>query len=1217
MMRFPGWAATAAVTALVVLLGGLGSSAGAAPAPSLPACSASQLVPQVGATTVNQGVGSYATLTRAKETLVRFFLVYQPGVGTTCSGTTSIRGASLTATNPASSATFGSIAAHQSFGSSGTAISSTTVAVDSNADPKFVVPAARVNSCLADLTAALCDDSAAGFSLTFTASVTYTTSASSTPVTLALPTSATGNFDKSTNALRVLVIPMGDSSQPYSTQLTDSGRAAVSNGFAALSRILPVASGVSSTLTATTGGIRYKLDLAAMLNLRAVAGAYDPNGKFCGSQSNFDAIKGQLATFLAAYNASITDPAQRADRVLGVVDKAISDGSTSAYNCAEGMASTNSPEAWVRAIPDQPASGKNPPVPSMTGPLMAMEFAHTYGLDDTLSFHSPNTQADGTSPDRAYNVSSRSWVADDRSALRFVASNPFNNNNAFLELDEFARMLSCFGGISTGCLTTQTGTLVAAGTTFAIGGTTDFTPAGTTVVESFASENDPVLAPDPASDLKLRLTPLSGPAVEIGVPYSTKSSEHLASTGLNTTNAVFGGVFESPGGIQKVELVRGTTVLYSRDAAATPPQPVGFSGLPPGATVSIDKVVPTTAIPPKVDICLVQDETGSFGDDITTLNGLTAGTLIPALDATGSDYATCVVGFRDFAQNGWGLAGDWVYRRYANVTAAGGGFSTGVPQLTATPGAGNDGPEGQLEALHYLATPSHPAINSNGNVDPDTGPITTDPEDTPAGLQPTWRAGAKRVVLLATDNACHVQGDAGGWPGDEGTASASTTAGTLSGAGITLIGLVPTVPWSDACVSTLASETGGTVHAIGADSATIVSAIMAGLGNLPVTVTPSPTCDAGLSLLFDGEPAAVASKTVESGTDVTWDETAIVSPSATPGTTLTCTVRFLVGEESIYEQTVSLDVSAGRTVEFSVAADTAANASLLRAHGVYDCGDGEKLPVFVGATPDQVAGTVATFEENFDATLACGGVAGPATLTIVGTNGVQTTSFSTGSTAEVSVARKRPVAAIYQPTLDGVSPVFKPFPLVGHVTDPEDGDLTRTWTITGPVSATAGGGDTDVPPPAGRWPDGDYTVVLSGTDSDGNTATATTTVRVRDYVFGGFASPIDNPPVVNAGRAGRTYPVKWSLTRAGVFVDDLSTVVAIKVVPTGCGVGPSDAIETTATGGTALRYDSTTNQFVYNWATPATPGCYTLTLSLDDSLALDNGGTFTALFKLN
>ena len=95
-----------------------------APAPGLRSCTAAELVPILGATTVNQGVGSYASqkLTRGKETLVRFFLTYQSVVGSSCSGTTSIRSANLTVRNTASSASFGPIPAFQSFGTSGATI---------------------------------------------------------------------------------------------------------------------------------------------------------------------------------------------------------------------------------------------------------------------------------------------------------------------------------------------------------------------------------------------------------------------------------------------------------------------------------------------------------------------------------------------------------------------------------------------------------------------------------------------------------------------------------------------------------------------------------------------------------------------------------------------------------------------------------------------------------------------------------------------------------------------------------------------------------------------------------------------------------------------------------------------------------------------------------------------------------------------------------------
>jgi hypothetical protein len=49
---------------------------------------------------------------------------------------------------------------------------------------------------------------------------------------------------------------------------------------------------------------------------------------------------------------------------------------------------------------------------------------------------------------------------------------------------------------------------------------------------------------------------------------------------------------------------------------------------------------------------------------------------------------------------------------------------------------------------------------------------------------------------------------------------------------------------------------------------------------------------------------------------------------------------------------------------------------------------------------------------------------------------------------------------------------------------------------------------------------------------------------------------------------------------------------------TAFAINPIDAIKTTATGSTSLRYDATTSSFVYNWKTPSTRGCYTLWVNL-------------------
>src|ERR671919_1771455 len=179
-------AATSAVAGLVV--GVAPQSSRTARAPSLPRCTDAQLAPVLGATMVNQGVGSYSDqgykLVRRKDTVVRFFLKNQSAVGSTCSGTTNVRSATLTVTSGSSPGGNYTTSSLQTFGTSGTTIPSSTVSVDSNADPKFVVPADFVNSCLVNLASAACDDSASGFTLTFTADIKYTTSNTTTQVSV-------------------------------------------------------------------------------------------------------------------------------------------------------------------------------------------------------------------------------------------------------------------------------------------------------------------------------------------------------------------------------------------------------------------------------------------------------------------------------------------------------------------------------------------------------------------------------------------------------------------------------------------------------------------------------------------------------------------------------------------------------------------------------------------------------------------------------------------------------------------------------------------------------------------------------------------------------------------------------------------------------------------------------------------------------------------------
>jgi hypothetical protein len=86
-----------------------------------------------------------------------------------------------------------------------------------------------------------------------------------------------------------------------------------------------------------------------------------------------------------------------------------------------------------------------------------------------------------------------------------------------------------------------------------------------------------------------------------------------------------------------------------------------------------------------------------------------------------------------------------------------------------------------------------------------------------------------------------------------------------------------------------------------------------------------------------------------------------------------------------------------------------------------------------------------------------------------------------------------------------------------------------------------------------------------------------------NFDFEGFQPPVDNPPLVNAVKAGAGVPVKFELSgNLGLGVL-FGTPSATQL--TCDGGASSDAVESTTAGSSGLQYDPLTNTYTYVWKT--------------------------------
>jgi hypothetical protein len=132
---------------------------------------------------------------------------------------------------------------------------------------------------------------------------------------------------------------------------------------------------------------------------------------------------------------------------------------------------------------------------------------------------------------------------------------------------------------------------------------------------------------------------------------------------------------------------------------------------------------------------------------------------------------------------------------------------------------------------------------------------------------------------------------------------------------------------------------------------------------------------------------------------------------------------------------------------------------------------------------------------------------------------------------------------------------------------------------------------------------GTHAITCTATDESGNQSSDSFTVRVM-FDFLGFRSPID-VHVRNSMKAGSTAPMKFRVADGvGGYIGDLSAVVTATSRSYVCTAAPEDNLEEYAMGGTALRYDTTAQQFIFNWQAPKQPGtCWQVKVTLADGTA--------------
>jgi hypothetical protein len=306
-----------------------------------------------------------------------------------------------------------------------------------------------------------------------------------------------------------------------------------------------------------------------------------------------------------------------------------------------------------------------------------------------------------------------------------------------------------------------------------------------------------------------------------------------------------------------------TMALTPGPAAAAPgvtPAEV-ILDLAPGQSTVIAKTVSTPAVPPKADIVFLVDTTGSMDvpvppSTVAPISDLKQNvpTILRDIAASQPDAQFAVVGYGDLDDPGDPTTDPPIppsipFQVVQDLTSDRAAVTAGLNRLAAV--GGDDEDEDGINALVRVST---------GDV--------------------SFRPGGTRIVVLIGDAASH---------DPSGGHTLGNAISALQAASIRVIALKIGNLDRLGQASAITKATNGELLT-GVDPAEVTPVIRQALQSLPVTVTSTLSgCDPNLRVTL-----TTANPTVTSGGVVGFTETVTVSPDAVPGSTLTCTVQFLL-----------------------------------------------------------------------------------------------------------------------------------------------------------------------------------------------------------------------------------------------------------------------------------------------------------------------------------